>query len=68
MEIKVSAQHFLEVTNGMNKEKPFGYFGEQNFIIPFFEIEPDPVFWSSKISAQKVFYTKLRIMLVRLFT
>lgn len=24
----------------MNKKNPFGYFGEQNFIIPFSEVKP----------------------------
>lgn len=40
MEIKISAQHFLDVTNGMNKKTPFGYVGGQNFIIPFSEVKP----------------------------
>ncbi|MDV3579880.1 hypothetical protein [Elizabethkingia anophelis] len=40
MEIKISAQHFLDVTKGMNKKKPFGYVGQQDFIIPFLEVKP----------------------------
>lgn len=40
MEIKISAQYLLDVTNGMNKQKPFGYVGEQNFIILFSEVKP----------------------------
>lgn len=40
MEIKISAQYFLNATKGMNKETPFGYVEEQNFIIPFLEVKP----------------------------
>lgn len=40
MKIKISAQHFLDVTNGMSKQKPFGYVGGQNFIILFSEVKP----------------------------
>lgn len=40
MKIKLSAQHFLDVTNTMDKVKPFGYVGGQNFIIPFSEVKP----------------------------
>lgn len=40
MEIKISAQHFLDVTKGMNNKNPFGYVGEQNFIIMFSEVKP----------------------------
>lgn len=40
MKIKISAQHFLDVTNAMDKVKPFGYVGGQNFLVPFSEVKP----------------------------
>ena len=40
MKIKLSAQHFLDVTSAMDKVKPFGYVGGQNFLIPFSEVKP----------------------------
>ncbi len=39
MKIKLSAQHFLDVTNAMDKVKPFGYVGGQNFLVPFSEVK-----------------------------
>lgn len=40
MEIKISAQHFLDIMKGMNNKTPFGYVGGHNFIIPFSEVKP----------------------------
>ncbi len=40
MNIKVSAEFFLNTVNGMNKHQPFGYFGSDDFIIPYSDIDP----------------------------